>query len=256
MRIAIFTDTFYPQINGVTNTLGKMTEYFQGHGIEYKIFAPRYDYDADYTAERFYSLKFFLYPDCRIALPNIFRITQILSVFKPDLIHLMTEFNMGVTGLRYGRKNNIPTISNYSTNFSQYTDYYRLDFLKQGIWDYLKWFHNQNDVTLCPSSESQKLLQQNDILKTAIFSRGIDPQKFQPSYRDENLRKELGLKDKIVFLYVGRVSCEKDLDVLSKSYENLKEKYREKIALVITGEGPYLDKCRTEFPTDTVFYGL
>ena len=256
MKIAIFTDTFYPQINGVTNTLGKMTKYFGESKIEYKIFAPKYDDDADGSAERFYSLKFFLYPDCRITLPNIFRITQTLSDFKPDLIHLMTEFNMGLTGLHYGKKNNIPTISNYSTNFSQYTDYYRLDFLKQGIWDYLKWFHNQNNITLCPSSESRKLLKQHDISNTAVFSRGIDSQKYHPSYRSAKLRRALGVEDKTVFLYVGRVAYEKDLDILCEGYKNIKEKYGNRIALIITGEGPYLDKCRAVFPSGTIFTGF
>ncbi|HWQ78616.1 MAG TPA: glycosyltransferase family 1 protein [Anaerovoracaceae bacterium] len=256
MKIAIFTDTFYPQINGVTNTLGKMTQYFDENKIEYKVFAPRYDDGADLSAERFYSLKFFLYPDCRIALPNVFRIAQTLSDFKPDLIHLMTEFNMGLTGLHFGKKNHIPTVSNYSTNFSQYTDYYKLDFLKQGIWDYLRWFHNQNGITLCPSSESRKLLKQNDIGNTAIFSRGIDSVKFNPSLRSESLRKKLGIENKTAFLYVGRVSFEKDLDILSESYKRIKGKYGGRVAMIITGEGPYLDKCRAAFPADTIFTGF
>ena len=256
MKIAIFTDTFYPQINGVANTLNKMTMYFENNNMEYKVFAPKYDEDNDFTTERFYSLKFFLYPDCRIALPNIFRITQILNEFKPDLIQLMTEFNMGVTGLRYGKKNNIPTISNYSTNFSQYTDYYKLDFLKQGIWDYLKWFHDQNNLTLCPSYESKKLLKHHDINNTAIFSRGIDSQKFHPSYRNENLRRKLGIENKITFLYVGRVSYEKDLDILSESYKSIINKFGTQIALIIVGEGPYLEKCKPLFPSDTIFTGF
>lgn len=256
MKIAIFTDTFYPQINGVTNTLGKITNYFEGEHIEYKIFAPRYDEHTDLTAERFYSLKFFLYPDCRIALPNIFRISQTLSDFKPDIIHLMTEFNMGLTGLHYGKKNNIPTISSYCTNLSQYTDYYKLDFLKQSIWDYMKWFHNQNSITLCPSHEAQKLLEQHDIRNTEIFSRGIDMQKFHPGYRNDSLRRVLGIEDKIAFLYVGRVSIEKDLDILCDSYKAVKENYKDKITLILTGDGPHLEKCKAILPADTIFTGF
>lgn len=256
MRVAIFTDTFYPQINGVTNTLGKMTQYFDENDIEYKVFAPKYDDGEDMSAERFYSLKFFLYPDCRITLPNIFRITQTLSEFKPDLIHLMTEFNMGVTGLHFARKNHIPTVSNYSTNFSQYTDYYKLDFLKQGIWDYLKWFHNQNNITLCPSAESRNLLKLNGIGNTAVFSRGIDSVKFNPALRSGSLRKKLGIENKTAFLYVGRVSFEKDLDIFRESYKKIKARYGEQTALIITGEGPYLDKCRAEFPPDTIYTGF
>ena len=256
MRVAIFTDTFYPQINGVTNTIDKMTKYFQDNQIEYKVFAPSYGDDNDMTTERFYSLKFFLYPECRIALPNIFRITQTLEHFKPVLIHIMTEFNMGITGLHFAKKMGIPSISSYTTNFSQYTDYYKLDFLKQGIWDYLKWFHNQNIITLCPSNESKMLLKQHNINNTVIFSRGIDSQKFHPSFRNKSLRKQYNLDQRIAFLYVGRVSYEKDLDVLSESYRIIKNKYGEKTLLIITGEGPYLEKCRSMFPTDTIFTGF
>ena len=256
MKIAIFTDTFHPQINGVANTLEKMIRYFDDHKIEYKIFAPKYEGEEGPNAERFYSLKFYLYPDCRITLPNMFRINQTLSDFKPDIIHLMTEFNMGLTGLRYGKKNNILTISNYSTNFSQYTDYYGLDFLKQGIWDYMKWFHNQNQVTLCPSLESQKLLNQHEINHTAIFSRGIDSDNFHPSKRNGSLRRSLGIEDKTALLYVGRISFEKDLDILEESYRNIKAKYGETVSLIITGEGPYLDKMRETLPPDTIFTGF
>jgi glycosyltransferase involved in cell wall biosynthesis len=256
MKIAIFTDTYSPQINGVTNTLGRMSDYFSENKIQYKIFAPKYEADDDLEAERFYSLKFHFYPDCRIALPNIFRINQTLSDFKPDLIHLMTEFNMGLTGMRYGLKNNIPTISSYTTNFSQYTDYYGLDFLKQGIWDYMKWFHNQNCLTLCPSAVAKKLLEQNDICKTVIFSRGIDSSKYHPSKRSDLLRSKLGIEGKTVFLYVGRVSFEKDLDILIESYNRIKEKYGSKVVLMITGDGPYLQKLRELLPGDTVFTGF
>lgn len=133
MKIALFSDTFNPQINGVSNTLNKLIRYFENNNVEYKVFVPKYDDSIDLRTERFYSLKFFLYPECRLAIPNLFRISRILSDFKPDIIHLMTEFNMGFTGLYYGKKYNIPTISNYTTNFSQYANYYKLDFLKQHI---------------------------------------------------------------------------------------------------------------------------
>lgn len=257
MKIALFSDTFSPQINGVTNTLDKLLKYFEKNNIDYKVFVPMYDEDGGNThTERFYSLKFFLYPECRIALPNQFRVSQSLSDFKPDIIHLMTEFNMGITGLRYGKKNNIPVISSYTTNFSQYTDYYNLEFLKQPIWEYMKWFHNQTSITLCPSNESQKLLNSNGIYKTGIFSRGIDMERFSPSLRNTDLRKRLGVDDKIVFSYVGRVSFEKDMDVLNESYRKLKKEYKDKIVLLITGEGPYLNKCKEIFPEETIFIGF
>ena len=119
----------------------------------------------------------------------------------------MTEFNMGIAGLNYGKKHNIPTISNYTTNFSQYTDYYKINFLRQPIWNYLKWFHTQNDIALCPSNAAQRLLQSHGINNTRMISRGIDFKCFNPMHRSNKLRDQLGISDKVAFLYVGRVSC-------------------------------------------------
>lgn len=261
MKIALFTDTYAPQINGVTNTLEQVKKHFDHIGIEYKIFAPQYESKAasqleEAHTERFYSLKLSLYPECRVALTSKSRITQVLSEFKPDLIHLITEFNLGVAGLNYGRKYQIPTISNYTTNFPQYTEYYNLDFLKQPIWEYMRWFHNQNAITMCPSHESQMLLHEKGIRNTGIFSRGIDLDRYSPTARSRKLRNNLGIQDKIAFLYVGRVSYEKDLDVLSQSYLEIKKAYGDKVALIIAGDGPSLKTYKAMFPSDVVFTGF
>ncbi|MFT3983295.1 MAG: glycosyltransferase family 1 protein [Lachnospiraceae bacterium] len=257
MKVALFTDTYLPQINGVTNTLNMLTRYYTEHGIDYKIFVPNYDTaSGDYNIERFYSIKFLLYPENRIAFPNTFRISSTLSDFHPDIIHIMTEFNMGMAGLNYGKKHGIPTVSNYTTNFSQYSDYYGLNFLKQPIWNYLKWFHSQNDIALCPSLAAQKLLHLQGIHNTRIFSRGIDSASFHPKYRSNQLRERLGISDKVTFLYVGRVSYEKDLDILSESYEAIHRKYKNHVAMIITGDGPLLEKCKQTFPKDTIFTGF
>lgn len=258
MKVAIFTDTFLPQINGVTNTLSKLAEYYEANNIKYLIFAPDNDVEknGNCNIQRFFSIKFFLYPECRIAFPNTFRLSTLLSDFKPDIIQLMTEFNMGLAGLKYGKKHGIPTVSNYTTNFCQYLNYYNLDFLNNYIWTYLRWFHNQNDLTLCPSEEIKDYLKNKGISNTDIFSRGIDSEKFNPELRSEDLRRQLGINNKLVFLYVGRVSPEKDLDILIDAYREVYNKYGDKIALVVTGEGPYLDKCKNDFPKGTIFTGF
>lgn len=257
MKIALFTDTYLPQINGVTNTLNKLIQYYETMGIEFKVFVPKYDIELqDHNIERFHSIKFFLYPDNRVTFPNVFKISSILSDFHPDIIHIMTEFNMGITGMNYGKKHGIPTISNYTTNFSIYSDYYGVPFLKQPIWNYMKWFHTQSDITLCPSIAAQQLLKSQGIHNTKIFSRGIDFNNFHPNHRSNELREQLGISNKITFLYVGRVSYEKDLDILRKSYQEIRQKYREQVAMVITGDGPCLEKCKQLFPKDTIYTGF
>ncbi len=88
MRVALFADTYLPQINGVTNTLGRLISFYEAAGIEYKIFAPKYNEEQpDNNIERYYSLKFFLYPESRITFPNLFRLTGSLTEFKSELIH-------------------------------------------------------------------------------------------------------------------------------------------------------------------------
>jgi glycosyltransferase involved in cell wall biosynthesis len=257
MKVAVFADTYLPQINGVTNTLIKLLEYYEKTGIEYKLFVPKYETDGpDYNVERFYSIKFFLYPEARVTFPNFWRINAALAGFKPDLVHNMTEFNMGATGLGYGKAHDVPTISNYTTNFSQYADYYKLYFLKLPIWNWMKWFHTQNDLTLCPSLDAQRLLRSHGITNTGIFSRGSDTGNFNPSNRKEAVRERLGIAGKTAFLYVGRIAVEKDLDVLCHSYSSIRRKYGDSTALVITGDGPYLERCRQMFPDGTVFTGL
>ena len=262
MKVAVFADTYTPQINGVTNTLNMLVQFYEKAGIEYKVFAPRYDTNPqisseqeDSRIERFLSIKFIPYPENRVTFPSTFRISSILSDFQPDIIHNMTEFNMGFAGLGYGKRHGIPTISNYTTNFSQYAQYYKVDFLEQTIWKYLHWFHTQNSLTLCPSLASQQLLRSKGIHNTRIFSRGIDANGFHPRHRNEELRKDLGVADKLTFLYVGRVSCEKDLDILSSSFRELCQSHEEQIAMVITGDGPYMDRCKHLFPENTVFTG-
>lgn len=257
MKVALFTDTFLPQINGVTNTLTKLIEYYKARNIEYLIFTPdSYDkLNENINIEKFISIKFILYPECRLSFPNVFRLKNSLLNFNPDIIHIMTEFNMGVAGLINGKKLGIPTVSNYTTNFAQYLKYYNLEILENASWNYMRWFHNQNNVTLCPSMETAKLLKNHDIENVGIFSRGIDSEKYNKSHRSRTLRKQLGIDDKIALLYVGRVAMEKDIDVLLKGYTKALEKYGDKISLIITGDGPELDRYKKSFPKGTIFTG-
>lgn len=255
MRVAIFTDTYLPQVNGVTNTINNMENYFRKNNIEYKILAPEYDSKAkSQNVETFYSFKFLMYPECRLSMVTNGRVNRILAAFKPDLIHAVTEFNMGWAGVSYAARNKIPCISTYTTNFSQYLNYFKLDVLSNTAWEYLKWFHNQNDLTMCPSQDTKIVLQNRGIEKVDIWGRGIDGIKFSPLKRSELLRNKLGVHEKIVLLYVGRVSLEKDLDILFGAYNKIKQEYSSEVALIVTGDGPMIEKYKSE-NSDVIFTG-
>lgn len=130
MRIAIFSDTFAPEINGVARTLKRYTNYLDEQKIEFKLFVPDSStaVPAVPQVQRFTSIPFLLYPECRIALPNPLDIKQALAEFKPTLIHIATPFNLGLYGLHYGKKYNIPMVASYHTHFDDYLKYNHLTF--------------------------------------------------------------------------------------------------------------------------------
>ena len=259
MRIAVFTDTFLPQVNGVTNTLRCLGNYLEAEGMEYIFITPEQKQKNEqtllYNMESFFSTPFILYPECRFTLPNMLRLNKIMGDFHPDIIFLMTEFSMGLSGLSYGKRHGIPVISNYSTNFTTIIRQYKLGVLEKALDNYLRWFHNEADQCVTPSRESRKELEKFGVKEISIFSRGIDFDNFSPEKRNNDFRRIYGVGDKILLLYVGRLSLEKDLAVLRDSMFKLNESYKDKIALIVTGEGPMRSELEQTMPDNVIFTG-
>lgn len=257
MKIAFFTDTFLPQINGVAKTLSKFIEYMDKNNIEYRIFAPSFKEKDDYNnVIRAKSFKFILYPQCRLSLPNYFSISKELDEFKPDLIHIVTEFNMGLCGLLYAKRNNIPVVSSYETNISQYLEYYHLSILEKPSWKYFKWVHNKCSMNFCPSKDTAELIKNQGFYNSAVWERGIETDNFSPKYKDPSFKKSLNSEDKLLFLYVGRVSPEKDLELFISTAKRLNKKYYDKIHFAIVGDGPSLKELKSIAPDNVSFTGF
>jgi glycosyltransferase involved in cell wall biosynthesis len=246
MKIAYFTDTYYPQINGVTKTLEKLRCYLRDNYIEYMFFTPEYPEKQedmgcinDNKIKRFKSISFPLYPECRITFPIYQNLCRIADEFKPDLVHLITPFGMGLTGLKYARDRDIPIVSSYHTNFDSYLKYYKLEYLENIYWSLLKWFHSHTVFNFCPSHDTLKVMQNKGIEDIKIWARGIDTEKFNPDFKSQAIRRKLGASNKVVFLYVGRLAVEKDLDVLLESIKRVETLRPGKSMFVFTGDGPY-----------------
>lgn len=256
MKIALFTDTFLPQINGVTKTLEKLLDYFEKEGIEYLLFAPEgEEIHFDYHVETIPSFNFFLYPECKLSLPKYFKIKDILTDFDPDLIHLVTPFNLGLCGLRYAKKFALPIVASYHTNFDQYLAYYKLNFLKKPIWKFFNWFHKHSQLNLVPSQITLENLRRNGIKNLKIWDRGIDTQTYSPDLADENFKRRYGIEGKTTILYVGRLAPEKNLELLLASLEKLNKKYKDEIELLITGSGPMIDDLKAKAAENVTFTG-
>ncbi|RXI98376.1 glycosyltransferase family 1 protein [Anaerobacillus alkaliphilus] len=243
MRIAIFSDTYAPEINGVAKTLKRYTNYLEARGIEYKLFVPESSTPVPTVpqVQRFTSIPFVLYPECRIALPNPLHIRQTLDDFNPSLIHIATPFNLGLFGLHYGKKHNIPMVASYHTHFDDYLEYYHLTFLQKWIWKYMSWFHRYFEKVYVPSeSTREKLLSQQIHDKIELWGRGVDHSFFSPEKQTSKIREKYNIKEKNILLYVGRISPEKDVQVVLNTFHKLPEKIKKDTHLLMVGDGPLL----------------
>ncbi|WP_251548654.1 glycosyltransferase family 4 protein [Neobacillus muris] len=258
MKIAIFTDTFYPDINGVAKTLKRLTDYLEEHRIEYKLFAPS-SYSDEYVSShihRFKSLSFFLYPECRLAFPSLRQMKAKLQKFNPDLIHVATPFNIGLCGLYFAKKLAIPLAGSYHTNFDQYLQYYDLPFLSKILWKYMYWFHQPCQKLFVPSSETLQQLSNHGFTNLEIWPRGVDCQLFHPNYDKKAIKKKYGCPDQYLITYVGRLAPEKDIDTLLAIIHLIPEEVNQKIHWAIVGDGPLRQSMEDQGIANLTFTGF
>jgi len=259
MKIAYFTDTFYPEINGVTNTLNNLIAYLRKTGTEYLVFAPDYDEECEAFEEaviRFKGHRPLVNPSSRLALPNYKTVRNAIIEFDPDVIHITTELGIGLCGLRVARDLNIPIVMSYHTNFDSYLNFYGFGQMGKPYWGYMKWFHSFAEVNLCPSSDTLSTLEKRGFRNPDVWSRGIDSSVFSPECYSEDVRSRLGGAGKTVFLYVGRIAKEKGLDTLAKAIRIINEKHKDEIVFTFTGDGPYLKELEEMNIPNAVFTGF
>lgn len=259
MKIAIFTDTFVPEVNGVAKTLKRFTDYLAKNNIEYRVFAPQSATEKDVFSDYVYSIKslpFYLYPDCRIALPNLLQLREEVQQFQPDIIHVTTPFNMGLTGLHLARKLQIPVVGSYHTDFDKYLDYYHLQFLSEMLWKYMRWFHKPLRKIFVPSSHTLQQLRQRGFTNLSIWPRGIDPTVFHPDYDHETIRTKYHIKEKYVLTYVGRIAKEKDVLLLPEIAEMLPNHIKYNVHWLVVGDGPMRKELEDIAPGNMTFAGF
>lgn len=256
MKVAIFTDTFLPQVNGVTNTLYQMKGYMDKKGIEYRFAVPGDRFNEDFFQKTisFQSFNFFLYPECKISLPRYQEVRETMGRFNPDVIHIVTPFSLGLTGLKYAKDAGIPLVSSYHTNFPQYLRYYNFDFLENALWHFFRWFHSNSCINFCPSRDTLTMLYEKGIRNLEVWGRGIDTQRFSPAFRSEKLRFEHGVKRDTLLLYVGRIAPEKELSVLMDAVDILNAKGL-MFKLLVVGDGPSRQELEDKNPGNVVFTG-
>lgn len=257
MKIAIFTDTYTPQVNGVAKTLERLTNYLHRKGIDYTLFAPQNvkDNNENNHVQKLKSIPLAVYPECRLALPNLHFVKKKLEHFQPDLIHVATPFTMGLLGKYYATKLNIPLVGSYHTDFDAYLSYYKMDFLSPVLWNYLRWFHNSLQKTFVPSLETFKQLKEKQFHHLNIWSRGVDCNLFNPKGNDAGIRQNYSITAKHILTYAGRLAPEKDIETLQSVIAMVNENRANDVHWLIAGDGPLAKEMKARFNKNVTFTG-
>ncbi|MEP6619541.1 MAG: glycosyltransferase family 1 protein [bacterium] len=256
MRLALYTDTFAPQMNGVTRTLGRLVAAVRERGGDASVFTtsdPRAGVDD--RVGRWPSIRCPKYPELRVALPNPTRAMNELLAFRPTLVHAATPFALGASARSAARSLGIPLVTSYHTSFSDYARFYGVGYLERPIWSALRAFHNAGRRTFCPTEVVRRELAAHGFERLSVWGRGVDRAHFTPSRRTRDMRHRMGAGDgSIVVAYVGRIAPEKGIDHLLEAMTRLAA-HDSTIVLVLAGDGPYLDHCRAIAPPNCRFLG-
>jgi glycosyltransferase involved in cell wall biosynthesis len=255
MRIALFTETFLPKVDGIVTRLSHTVDHLQRLGDQVLVFSPDGGL-TEHKGAKIFGIPGFplpLYPELKLALPRP-SIRQALEEFQPDLIHLVNPAVLGMGGLYYAKSLEVPLVASYHTHLPKYLEHYGLGMLEGVLWELLKAVHNQAAINLCTSTAMQQELTSHGIERVALWQRGVDTELFQPHLASSEMRSHLsqGQPDGPLLLYVGRLSAEKEIDRIKSVLQAIPQ-----ARLALVGDGPYrqeLEKHFADTPTHFVGY--
>lgn len=254
MRIALFTETFLPKVDGIVTRLRHTIEHLERNGDRVLVIAPEGGL-TEYKGAKVYGipgLPLPLYPELKLALPPL-GTKNAIEEFKPDLIHVVNPAFLGVGGIYYAKTMNIPLVASYHTHLPQYLHHYGLGALEGLVWEFLKAAHNKARLNLCTSNAMVKELMNHGIERVDLWQRGVDTEMFQPHLASTQMRSRLskGNPEDPLLLYVGRVSAEKQIDQIKPVLAAIPQ-----ARLAIVGDGPNREALEDYFAgTKTNFVG-
>jgi len=222
LKIAIFTETWLPKVDGVTSILQLMLRRLNEQGHKVLLFGPAGG-PSEFAGAEIVGLtgpRFPLYPEIRINIPRR-DAWERLKAFTPDLVHIVSPFFLGPTAFRLARRLNVPIMASYHTDVPRYVHhYYSGGIVEPLIWWYMRLLHNQAHVNLCPSSTMLRDLRAHGFKRVRWWHRGIDTQRFTPGLRDEAMRQRLtdGHPDDFLVINVGRHAPEKRLETIRPAF--------------------------------------
>ena len=255
MRIALFTETFLPKVDGIVTRLRHTVEHLQRNGNQVLVVAPDGGI-TEYKGARVYGVSGFplpLYPELKLALPRP-SIGVTLEKFQPDLIHVVNPAVLGLGGLYYAKMMQIPLVASYHTHLPQYLHHYGLGMLEGVMWELIKASHNQAQLNLCTSTAMMEQLTAHGVERVDLWQRGVDTETFHPDLASLEMRSHLsqGHPESPLLLYVGRLGAEKEIERIKPVLEAIPN-----ARLALVGDGPnrsVLEKHFAGTPTHFVGY--
>lgn len=239
MRIAYFTESLPPLVDGVSHTLSYLRESLEDENIEYQFYSPFSPPGEPWNGKvsHILSVPFPLYTRYRVSLPAFHDLRTMLRRFEPDLVHICSPFLLGLFAVRYAAEAGLPVVNSFHTRFVSYMKYYGLSRFESQGWTYLRWFYDRGELCLVPSVSTIDELQSRGFSNLALWERGIDLRRFSPAFADRNLKERWSPGGDPVALYAGRLVREKDIDTLLEAHHILVQRG---IAhkLVFVGDGP------------------
>ena len=261
LRIAVVTETWPPEVNGVAVTLSKLIHHLGKRQHSIQLIRPRQNKNDEGLEQTGWSelllrgLPIPNYPQLKVGLPRKNALIKAWSTRRPDLVHIATEGPLSWSALQAAHVLRLPVTSDFRTNFHSYCQHYGVGWLTKPIMAYLRKFHNRTAITMVPTQSMKYQLEAMGFKNLKVVARGVDAQLFNPNQRSEALRQSWNIgPETIVLLSVGRLAAEKNLDLVVQTYHALKAAGRD-VHMVFAGDGPMRAVTQAKCP-DALFVGM
>lgn len=257
MRIAYVTETFPPELNGVSLTVERTVRFLRGRGHNVELIRPRQPGEAPLDASdelRTTGFAIPVYRELRFGLARVGPLMRRFESTRPEVVHLATPGPLAWAALAAARAMSIPTTSDFRTNFHQYSRYYGLGAFATSVLGLLRRFHNLTARTFVPTRASARELGTAGFHNLTIVGRGVDTESFTPARRSAVLRRQWQAGAAPVLLMVGRVAAEKNIELGLRAFEQARRS-RPELRLVVVGDGPARSRLQAAHP-DVLFVGV
>ncbi|WP_141781246.1 glycosyltransferase family 4 protein [Nocardioides albertanoniae] len=250
LRVLLVTESFLPQVNGVTNSVRRVLEHLAVDGHTVEVVAPTGPSEyAGFPVTRTRGATFWVYKDFRVGIETRRKLRSVMTRFSPDVVHVASPALLGRQAVHVAKELGIPSVAIYQTDLVGFWDKYKAVGGPQAAAMLTRQAHSAADRTLAPSSSALTQLEGLGVQRTGLWPRGVDVELFHPSRIDHDLRRQLAPNGETIVGYVGRLAQEKELHLLAALAHNPAYK------VVLVGGGPQERELRQLLPNAT-FLGV